>query len=408
MKNSEKSAKTKTSKTSKNANPQVSKKTNKQREMDEKKIQEEKMQEEKNEQRKRVNALFPPMQKAFEEMQKEIQDSEKVEINSNYIEKYSANITSIRELINSPFEPIQYVLDKFFPRGELCVIYGDSSCGKSMYSRCFAFAIAYGLESYLGFKIDLPLTNRKVALAITEDSERSIKTLIQKQNVYFEPLRKIEEPVFDIISCCENGVIETLKKCMPDKNYDILIVDTPQDDILGSMNDNNVVREYLNQLSLLASMYDCTIICIHHKRKYTLDKAPSKEDLSGTRAFCDKPRAVVEMRWHLEEPNAVWFTPIKANYESNEFLKESYLFRMNTDTLTFENNGEKAPSNQIHLSSQKKDMTEAIKEKIVSYKLANPTMTQMEIAEFLREDFPDRKINQSQVSTILKSLKSKE
>ncbi|HBN06051.1 MAG TPA: hypothetical protein DD434_09755, partial [Bacteroidales bacterium] len=73
MEKSQKSAKTITSKTIKNANPQISVETNKQNpEMDEKKKHEEK-----NEQRKRVNALFPPMQKAFEEMQKEIQDIEK-------------------------------------------------------------------------------------------------------------------------------------------------------------------------------------------------------------------------------------------------------------------------------------------------------------------------------------------
>jgi hypothetical protein len=114
------------------------------------------------------------------------------------------------------------------------------------------------------------------------------------------------------------------------------------------------------------------------------------------------------MRWHVEEQDSVWFTPIKANYESNEFLKESYLLRMDTDTLTFEYNGEKAPSNQIHLSFQKKDKNEAIKEKIIEYKLENQSITQTEIAELLREDFPDRKINQSQVSTILKTIKSKE
>lgn len=360
---------------------------------------------------KKVNALYTPMQEALEKMQQEIESEKADEIEQEteadaLYKKYAGKISSIIDLINSPYEPIQYVWERFFPQGELCLIYGDSSCGKSMLMRCVAFAIAYGLTEYLGFKIGLPMDRRRVALAITEDGEHTTKTLLQKQNNYFEPLRTIDEPVFDLISCCEDGVIETLKKRMPDMNYDVVLVDTPQDDILGSMNDNNVVREYLNQLSLLASKYNTTMICIHHKRKYTLDKAPSKEDLSGTRAFGDKPRAIAEMRWCVDEDNAVYFTPIKANYEDNSFLKKSYLLKMNTETLTFDYYGETAPSDQIHLSSQKKDMTEAIKEKIIAYKFSNPTIRQTEIAELLREDFPDRKINQSQVSTILKSLKS--
>ena len=353
-----------------------------------------------------LNPFFQTITDDLEQCKKKLEESSATDDAVSLFNKYGANVTSVINLINTPYEPIQYVWERFFPQGELCLIYGDSSCGKSMLMRCVAFAIAYGLTEYLGFKIGLPMDRRRVALAITEDGEHNTKTLLQKQNIYFEPLRTIDEPVFDLISCCEDGVIETLRKRMPDMNYDVVLVDTPQDDILGSMNDNNVVREYLNQLSLLSSKYNTTMICIHHKRKYTLDKAPSKEDLSGTRAFGDKPRAIAEMRWHVDEESAVYFTPIKANYEDNSFLKESYLFRMDTETLTFDYNGEKAPSNQIHLSSQKIDISQAIKEKIISYKFSNPTIRQTEIAELLREDFPDRKINQSQVSNILKSIKN--
>ena len=39
---------------------------------------------------------------------------------------------------------------------------------------------------------------------------------------------------------------------------------------------------------------------------------------------------------------------------------------------------------------------------------SNPTIKQTEIAELLREEFPDRKINQSQVSKIIKQLNDKE
>lgn len=320
-------------------------------------------------------------------------------------EKYQGNITSAIDLINSPFVPISYIWEKLFPQGELCLVYGDSSCGKSMILRCVLLAIAYGMEEYLGFKIDLPIEQRKVALVITEDSEKSIRTLLQMQAQYFEQFRTIENPVFDVISSCEEGIVHTLEERMKDVTYSIVVVDTPQDDIEGSMNDNNIVRGYLNQLSSLGAKYNCTMVVIHHKRKYTLDKAPSKEDLSGSRALGDKPRAIFEMRKHVDEDYCVYLTPIKANYEDNSFLKNSYKLRMDPKTLTFEFTGEITPSDKIHLSTQKLDYALAIKEKIISYKLENPTIRQTEIAELLREDFPDRKINQSQVSSILKSIK---
>jgi len=342
----------------------------------------------------------------LEQCKKKLEESSATDDANSIYEKYQANISSALALINSPFQPISYIWEKFFPKGELCLIYGDSSCGKSMLLRCVLFAIAYGMEEYLGFKIDLPVEQRKVCLVITEDTEKSIKTLLQIQNRYFQQFKTIEEPVFDVISCCDDGVINTLQKRIEDVSYSIIGVDTPQDDIYGSMNDNNVVRDYLSKLSDIGAKHDCTMVCIHHKRKYTLDKAPSKEDLSGTRAFGDKPRSIFELRRHIDEDHSIFLTPIKANYEDDSFLKQSMKLKMNTKTLTFDFSGEYVPSCEIHLSTQRKDDTQAIKEKIIAYKFSNPTIKQIEIAELLREDYPDRKFSQSQVSYLIKEIKN--
>ncbi|MDD2191890.1 MAG: AAA family ATPase [Bacteroidales bacterium] len=321
-------------------------------------------------------------------------------------EQYNANITSTTNLINSPFVPIGYVWDKFLPQGELCLIYGDSASFKSTLARCILFAIAYGMDEYLGFKIDLPPERRKVCLVITEDSLRSIKTLIQMQAKYFEQFRTIENPVFDIISDCENGIIETLEKRLRDVSYSMIVEDTPQDDIVGSMNDNNVVRSYLNQLSSLGSKYNCTILGIHHKRKYTLDKAPTKEDLSGTRAFGDKPRSIFELRRVVDQEDCVYLTPMKNNYQENVFLKNSYKLILDKKTLTFTSVSEIVQSDRIHLSAKRQDNTKAISDTIIKLKAFNPNITQAEIAEILMDKFPDETFSQSKVSKFIRNIKN--
>ena len=285
-------------------------------------------------------------------------------------EQYNANITSTTNLINSPFVPIGYVWDKFLPQGELCLIYGDSASFKSTLARCILFAIAYGMDEYLGFKIDLPPERRKVCLVITEDSLRSIKTLIQMQAKYFEQFRTIENPVFDI------------------------------------MNDNNVVRSYLNQLSSLGSKYNCTILGIHHKRKYTLDKAPTKEDLSGTRAFGDKPRSIFELRRVVDQEDCVYLTPMKNNYQENVFLKNSYKLILDKKTLTFTSVSEIVQSDRIHLSAKRQDNTKAISDTIIKLKAFNPNITQAEIAEILMDKFPDETFSQSKVSKFIRNIKN--
>lgn len=349
--------------------------------------------------------FFQTMTNSVEEIEKGFKETSTCGDVNAMLEKYQACITPAWELINSPTESIAYLWDMFLPLGDLCLIYGDSGDFKSTLMRSILFAIAYGMDEYLGFKIDLTDEQRKVCLVITEDSPNSIKSLLQKQSKYFEQFRTIENPIFDVVHSCENGIIHTLQERMKDISYSAIVVDTPQDD-LGDMNSNSIVRNYLNQLSTLGVKYNCTVIPIHHKRKYTLDKAPSKEDLSGTRAFYDKPRSVFELRRHPDKDYVVYLTPVKSNFQDNEFLKYSYVLYVDPETLTFSSKGEKVLSSEIHILSEKKIETQSIEDKIIAYKLSNPKITQIQIVELLREEFPNRKINQPQVCNILKGLKA--
>lgn len=351
-----------------------------------------------------TNCLATPLSNEVEENNKidNIED-EKAE-RKLQIEKYGARISSIDTILNSEECNISYVIDKLKPRGELSMIYGGSGEGKSMLERCYLLAIAYGLTEYLGFKIDLPPEDRKVCLIITEDSEKSIRTLLKKQASYFEQFRTIENPVFDIISSVEDNISNVLKKRLEEVNYSVVVIDTPQDDIEGSMNDNNVIRQYLKSICNLAEEYDFALTIIHHKRKYTGDKEPSKEDLSGSQALNAKPRCIYELRENVNNPNYRNLTPVKANYESNEFLKTSIVIEMNPETLTFSDTGIRMASDQVHVSLQKSELNEKIIQKIQEYRNVNLNIKQSQIVELLRDEFPGLKINQSRVCRLMKKM----
>lgn len=368
-----------------NANPQVSKKTTMEEAFD------------------KVKEFSKDIQEEFENMQKEVVDSE---LKISQVDKYGAKITTIDEMLNSEDEEIQYTIEKLKPRGELSMVYGSSGACKSMIERCFLLAIAYGLSVYLGFKICLSEFERKVCLIITEDTEKSMRSLLKKQAQYFEQFRTIENPVFDIISSVEEEVVKVLEKRLQEVKYSQIVIDTPQDEYNGSTNDSTIIRQYFKGIALLAEKYNIAITVVHHKRKYTGDREPSKEDLSGSQALNARPRVIYELRQNVNNPNYRNLTPVKANYESFEFLNTSYVFEMNPKTLTFSDTGLRVPSDQVGMDTHKLDINAKIVEKIKGYKLSNPKIKQKEIIELLNEEFPKEKIDQPRVSRIMKKYVS--
>ena len=355
-----------------------------------------------------LNPFFQTITEDLEQCKKMFEESSATDDAVSILEKYGANITSLQDMLSSEDMEIQYVIEKLKPRGEISMIYGGSGAGKSMVERCFLFAVAYGMSEYLGFKIDLPVEERKVCLIITEDTERSMRTLLKRQAQYFEQFRTIESPVLDVISSVEDETVKVLEKRLQEVNYSLIVIDTPQDEMVGSINDSTIIRQYFKGIALLAEKYNIAITVVHHKRKYTGDKEPSKEDLSGSQALNARPRVIYEFRENVNNPNYRNLTPVKANYESYEFLNTSYVYEMNPETLTFSDTGLRVPSDQVGMDTHKLDINARIMDKIKEYKHTNPKILQKEVLELLNEEFPEERINQSKVSRLMKKIQNNE
>ena len=75
------------------------------------------------------------------------------------------------ELKNQEITEIDYLVDRLIPRGTLCSLVGESDTGKSSILRQLAVSVAYGDDTFIGFKLNENYQN--VVYVSTEDNEMS-------------------------------------------------------------------------------------------------------------------------------------------------------------------------------------------------------------------------------------------
>ena len=88
---------------------------------------------------------------------------------------------------------------------------------------------------------------------------------------------------------------------------------------MGSVNESNQVRLFLNQYSQLARKSKCLIIFMHNCGKRTEHFMPSKHNLLGSQAFEAKMRLVLELRTDIENVTYQHLCRVKGNYRSAEY-----------------------------------------------------------------------------------------
>ena len=82
------------------------------------------------------------------------------------------------ELKNQEIKEIDYLLDRLIPRGTLCSLVGESDTGKSSLLRQLAVSVAYGDDTFLGFKLNDKCRN--VVYVSIEDGEMGTSAWLNK------------------------------------------------------------------------------------------------------------------------------------------------------------------------------------------------------------------------------------
>lgn len=241
-------------------------------------------------------------------------------------------------LLNRKVESIPCVIEPLFQKVGLACIAGSSDAGKSSFLRNLCMNVVSGQENFIGFGINA--IHRRAIYVSTEDDENAINFLINKQNMdmKIEPLTlKDLSFVFDTAN-----LLDKLDRMMTEKPVDLVCIDAFGDLYSGGMNDNNQVRNFLNDYSQLAQKHQCLIIILHHCGKRTEDSKPSKNNLIGSQGFEAKMRIVMELRNDKVEANMKHLCILKGNYLPQDAKSESFKLKF-TENMTYENTGERIP-----------------------------------------------------------------
>lgn len=274
-------------------------------------------------------------------------------------------------LLNRNVQEIPSLLSPLLPKVGLACLAGSSDTGKSAFLRQFSMCVAAGTDSFLGMKLNVRY--RSAIYVSTEDDEIANAYLMARQNqqlnLHPSALRGLRF-LFD-----SENVVEELERRLSASPADLVIIDCFSDLYMGSMNESNQVRLFLNQYSQLANKYKCLIIFLHHCGKRTENFMPSKHNLLGSQAFEAKMRLVLELRTDIEDVSYKHLCCVKGNYLSAEYKTESIKLKF-SENLTFSETGERVPfENLLPISSDNETKYNAIKQ------LQNDGLTLEQIAK---------------------------
>jgi len=240
------------------------------------------------------------------------------------------------ELKNQEIKEVDYLVDRLIPRGTLCSLVGESDTGKSSLLRQLAVSVAYGDESFIGFKLNDKCRN--VVYVSTEDGEMGTSAWLNQHLgediTNNEVLSKLK-----FLFITEN-LYENIRKVICENCVDLLIIDSYADIFEGSMNDSNVVRSFLSKYNNLANQFGVTIIFLHHTKKSSDGMKQNKNSILGSQGFEAKMRSVMMLTKDKDDDSLRHLCVVKNNYLSAKEKKYSYIIRFN-ENLSFEPTGER-------------------------------------------------------------------
>lgn len=239
-----------------------------------------------------------------------------------------------KELFNLPVGDEQYLLEGLLPYGNLMLLTGDSDTGKSLFAQNLAQAIVSGAEHFLG--LSLKAKRKEVLYISTEDGVIDIARRLQKIIQSTEEGNGSEKITFYFPDGSKK-TIDVVTEFLSKHQVDLVIVDVAADIFPGNTNDVSDVRLFFNRFKHLISLYNCSMLFLHHTRKGSAKEAANKDQTLGSMAWTAAPRGVLMLKKESDpfDENARTLTLIKGNYASERLKKQGIPITFDSETLRF-------------------------------------------------------------------------
>ncbi|WP_142683864.1 AAA family ATPase [Chitinophaga polysaccharea] len=269
-----------------------------------------------------------------------IKQNEKIDLESNsenqddslIMELLNKEVMKGSELAAFSGMSVPYLWEGLIPQYGISFLTGASDCNKSTFLRQFALSIANGDEDFL----DIPLNIRyqKVILVITEDLAVNVAALMNKQLQIF-PDKAILDNITFVFPA--SNIIKRLDELLSKGKVDCVIVDTWTDTFTGDSNASNSVRAPLHPYNELVKKYGCSILALHHEKKGSEDKDPSKDNMLGSMGIQAYARVVLQMKRDNGNSKKRLLTAVKGNYIQDCFKDQSLVLEVDEQTLILTN-----------------------------------------------------------------------
>lgn len=307
------------------------------------------------------------------------------------------------------FNELPKLLDPIFPKVGVVSLVGSSDTGKSTFLRQLAISIAFGLDDFIGYKINNDA--KKVIYVSTEDDPASTSISLKKQiqglfNVENIPLTNLNNLKFifdtDLNAESNKNLFTLLSKDLDDIGADLIIIDAFTDIFSGDLNSSTKVRQFLNLFSDIAKEFNCLVLFLHHTGKRTDKYTASKDNVLGSQAFEAKMRVLVELKHYPNDDSKRTLTITKGNYISSQIKKFAKVLSFDEETLLFTECGQVLVNSIASISKTNPKKNEIL---ILIEKMHKQKKTIRAIETELKSKGFD--IGKSTVSNYIKELKGR-
>lgn len=227
------------------------------------------------------------------------------------------------------------ILTMNIPKGAVTVLASESDAGKSLCVLQLALCVASGRE-FLGQPVDAAF--RRVLFVSTEDDEMSIewrlRTINQTMGLDPDELARIRFH-FD-----SENLIEHLQGALDSEPADLVVIDALGDLLTGvDGNSASGVRSVMSHLQLLAAVYGCAVVCVHHVVKGASERTVHKDLLLGSGAIQAKSRLVMYLKKEIASGRRLLYV-VKGNYLSDDLKRHALVLHLD-DSLLFTTHNER-------------------------------------------------------------------